>query len=152
MQKIVGASVICALVLPTLVGCGGDTAELPDVVPVSGTITLDGQTVAGVNVTFIPTGSTEGGSSYGATDASGKYELTSNDGRTGVGVGEFKVVCGKWIMPDGADYVGEPGGPSPMEAGATELLPPKYSQEASTTLKATVPAGGGSIDFELKSK
>ena len=152
MQKVVGAIAICTLLLPVLAGCGGDTADLPDVVPVTGTITIDGEPVSGVNVTFIPTGSTTGGSSYGATDATGKYELTSDDGRTGVGAGEFKVVCGKWVMADGSDFVGEPGGPSPMEAGAKEMLPPKYSQESATTLKATVPAGGGTVDFDLKNK
>ncbi len=153
MQRVVGAIVICTLFLPVLVGCpGGADGDLPDLVPVTGTVTLDGEPVEGVNVTFIPTGTTPGGASYGATDASGKYELKSNDGRTGATAGEFKVVCGRWVMADGTAFVGEPGGPSPMEAGATESLPPKYSQEDATTLTATVPSGGGEVNFDLKNK
>ena len=153
MQKVVVAIVICTLFLPVLAGCGGGTsADLPELVPVSGTVTLDGKPASGVTVTFIPTGATGGGASYGATDASGKYELKSNDGRPGAVTGEFKVACNKWVKADGSDFVGEPGGPSPMEAGATEALPPKFSDEAATTLKATVPAGGGTVDFDLTSK
>ena len=153
MQKVVGAIVVCSLFLLPLAGCGGGSnADLPDLVPVSGTVTLDGAPAAGINVTFIPIGSTAGGASYGTTDASGKYELKSNDGRPGAVAGEFKVVCGKWVMSDGSDFVGGPGGDSPMEAGATEKLPPKFSDEGATTLKATVPAGGGTIDFEVTSK
>ncbi|MHB8903343.1 MAG: hypothetical protein ACYC6Y_31660, partial [Thermoguttaceae bacterium] len=59
MQKFVGALVICTLLLPVLVGCpGGTDANLPDLVPVTGTVTVDGAPVSGVTVTFIPTGTT----------------------------------------------------------------------------------------------
>lgn len=152
MQRVVSAMMVCALFLSVLAGCDSSTADLPELVPVTGVVTLDGAPAAGVNVTFIPVGSTAGGASYGATDAGGKYELKSNDGRLGAAVGEFKVVCSKWIMPDGSDYVGVPGGPSPMEAGAKEKLSPKFSDENATTLKATVPAGGGTINFDLTEK
>ena len=152
MQRVASAIVFCGLFLAVLAGCDSGTGDLPELVPVSGAVTLDGAPAAGVNVTFIPIGSTAGGASYGATDAGGKYELKSNDGRPGAAVGEFKVVCSKWVMPDGSDYVGVPGGPSPMEAGAAEKLPPKFSDETATTLKATVPAGGGTIDLEVTSK
>jgi hypothetical protein len=152
MRILPGALVICALLLPVLAGCeGGASGDLPELVPVSGTVTLDGEPESGVQVTFVPTGSTKGGSSYGATDESGKYELTADDGRKGAAVGEFQVMCNKWVMPDGSDFVGEPGGPSPMEAGASELLPPRYSREDATELTATVPAGGGTVDFDLTS-
>lgn len=152
MQRVVSAMMVCALFLSVLAGCDSSTADLPEVVPVTGVVTLDGAPAAGVNVTFIPVGSTAGGASYGATDAGGKYELKSNDGRPGAAVGEFKVVCSKWVMPDGSDYVGVPGGPSPMEAGAKEKLSPKFSDENATTLKAAVPAGGGTINFDLTEK
>ena len=152
MQRVVSAMMVCALFLSVLAGCDSSTADLPEVVPVTGVVTLDGAPAAGVNVTFIPIGSTAGGASYGATDAGGKYELKSNDGRPGAAVGEFKVVCSKWVMPDGSDYVGVPGGPSPMDAGAKELLPAKYSEEYQTTLKATIPPGGGTINLEVTSK
>ena len=152
MQRVVGAMLLCGLFLVTLAGCAGSKPDLPEVVPVTGVVTLDGAPAAGVNVTFIPVGSTAGGASYGATDAGGKYELKSNDGRPGAAVGEFKVVCSKWVMPDGSDYVGVPGGPSPMEAGAKEKLSPKFSDENATALKATVPAGGGTVNFELTEK
>ena len=153
MQRVVvGEMMLCGLFLVAVAGCGVSNPNLPEVVPVSGAVTLDGAPAAGVNVTFIPIGSTAGGASYGATDAGGKYELKSNDGRPGAVVGEFKVVCSKWVMPDGSDYVGVPGGPSPMKAGAKELLPAKYSEEYQTALKATVPPGGGTIDLEVTSK
>lgn len=138
------------LLLPImLLGCGGGDAGLPGLEPVSGVVALDGAPIGGVDVVFIPVGSTEGGGSYGQTDASGKYELTSNDGRKGAVAGEFKIICSKRVMPDGSDYVAEPGGLSPMEADTRELLPRKYSDEATTILKATVPPGGGTVDLEV---
>ena len=150
MQRVTMATMFGGLLLPVvLLGCGGGDSDLPGLVPVSGVVTLDGKPVGGVDVTFIPVGSTAGGISYGHTDPNGAYELTSNDGRKGAVVGDFKVVCSKRVMPDGSDYVAEPGGLSPLEADTKELLPRKYSEEGATILKATVPAGGGTVDLEV---
>jgi hypothetical protein len=50
---------------------------------------------------------------------------------------------GRWFSYKSAEM-------SPKDAGAKQEIPAKYSDMNATELKATVPAGGGTIDFELK--
>jgi len=147
------ALLIGALLLLGLAGCpGGGARELPDLVPVSGAVTLDGEPLSGAEVTFMPAGSTPGGACYGSTDASGRYEMTGDATHKGAPAGEFKVAITKWVMEDGSDFQPEEG-VSPIDVGAKNLLPPKFGDEAETELKATVPAGGSDgINFELTSE
>ena len=143
---------IGAVLLSFAVGCDrGRDASLPDLVPVSGTVTLDDKPLAGAMVTFVPVGTTRGRSCYGVTGADGRYELMENEKNKGAPVGEFSVLVNKWVMADGSDFHSDTQ-QSPMEAGARELLPPQYSMEGSSTLKATVAAGGSTVDFKLTSK
>lgn len=150
MRILFGAIVVCALLFPTLAGCGSGGRSLPELVPVTGTVTLDGEPISDLGVTFLPVGSTGGTGSSGVTDASGTYELKS-EGQTGAPVGEYTVICSKFVTEDGSLFVSGPDGLSPIEADAKELIPPQYSQVDLTELKATVPAGGGTIDFKLAS-
>lgn len=140
------------LLVSFAVGCGGGRdSSLPDLVPVNGTVTLDGKPLAGAMVTFLPVGATRGRSCYGVTGEDGRYELTESGTNKGSPVGEFSVLVNKWVMPDGSDMPKD-SQVSAMEAGAQELLPSQYSLEGTSQLKATVPAGGGTIDFALTSK
>jgi hypothetical protein len=69
-------------------GCGGSEK----VVPVSGTVTRNGQPVPGLVVSFVPEAATETGVSIGETDDNGKYSLTVvKTGRSGAVVGTHKV-------------------------------------------------------------
>ena len=70
-----------------LAGCGGGLA------PVSGTVTLDGEPVAGAKVTFLPAG--PGIPATGTTDATGRYQLRIGSGRTGVPRGRYGVTVSK---------------------------------------------------------
>jgi len=132
----------CALLVLSLAGCSSGSSR-PDVelVPVEGVVTLGGEPLAGASVMF-------GGVAMGETDAEGRYELSQGT-KKGVPVGEYQVVIEKWVMPDGSLYRSDEG-ISPMDSGATQEIPPKYSNMEMTELKATVPAGGGKVDFELK--
>lgn len=135
----------CALFLLTLAGCPGSvTVEKPDLVPVEGTITLDGEPLVGASVMF-------GGVSVGHTDANGHYELSYQGTDKGAPAGPHVVVVEKWVMPDGSVYQ-DTEGISPMEAGATQQLPLRYAHTEHSQLKETVPAGGGTIDLELTSE
>jgi hypothetical protein len=128
-------------------GCGGGVAY--DVVPVSGKVTLDGQPLAGVDVSFQPTGSRPGSAvpgSTGITDAQGNYKLTI--------VGETEkegAVPGKHIVR----LSKAAGGAADADAGYAEeesgtALPP---ESADGSLTFDVPAGGtDKADFDLKSK
>jgi len=136
-----------SVLLATLIGCGGG-ANLPDTVPVSGTVTLNGQPLANASVAFVPTGTTGGEGGYGTTDQDGRYELAYLKGGSGVPVGDYRVVISKRAMPDGSDVVDE-SDVAPMDSPAREVLPPRYSNEQHSRLSATVSDGDGSFDFDL---
>jgi hypothetical protein len=139
------------LLLCVAMGCSGRDPNLPEPVPVSGTITIDGQPATNTTISFIPTGATPGTGSGGATDGSGKYSLRTAHNGEGAPAGEYKVVISKLRNKDGSDFpLDSPV--APIDSDAAESLPPEYSDAEKTTLTATVPAGGGTIDFPLKSK
>src|SRR5438067_1094467 len=82
-------------------GCGGSEK----VVPVSGTVTRNGQPVPGLVVSFVPEAATQTGVSTGETDDHGRYDLTVvKTGRSGAVVGTHKV----WVSRPREPYV-EPG-------------------------------------------
>lgn len=133
---------VCAVLVLTVAGCSSGSSSPPvELVPVEGMVTLGGEPLVGASVMF-------GGDAMGETDAQGHYELSRGD-RKGVPVGEYQVVVEKWVMPDGSLYKNDEG-ISPIDSGAKQEVPRKYSNMETTELKATVPAGGGKIDFELK--
>jgi hypothetical protein len=107
-----------------------------DLVQVTGTVKLDDKPLNDAEVTFTPTGSTKGFGAMGKTDASGKYNLKTPHGHDGVLPGEYKVSVSK--QTEG----------SPRK----QLVPANFSSPGTTTLKLTVPPGGGTLDIPLKSK
>jgi len=135
----------CALLMLTLAGCPQTTTvDKPDLVPVEGTITLDGEPLEGASVMF-------GGMSVGQTDANGHYELSYQGTDKGCPAGTHVVVVEKWVMPDGSVYR-DTEGISPLQAGATQQLPLRYADMEHSQLKETVPEGGGTIDIALTSE
>ena len=55
MRRVFGMLSISVVLMLVVVGCnGGGDAGLPDLVPVSGTVTLDGEPCSGVGVSFLP--------------------------------------------------------------------------------------------------
>src|SRR5262245_2216097 len=148
-SRCVAFGAVCLALLGAL-GCGSGP-DLPKHVPVSGAITLDGKGLARARVTFIPTGDTKGFGAQANTDEAGKYSLKGTRGGDGAGPGTYKVVVSKRVMPDGSDVPADDNTP-PIESPAKEKLPLQYSNPGATTLTATVPAAGGTIDFPLKSK
>lgn len=132
----------------TVGGCGGPDLNFPDLVPVDGTITQDGQPLAKVRVSFIPTGDTRGQGAMGSTDDQGHYSLATQHGE-GAPVGQYKVVLSKLVMPDGSDYEPQPD-EGPMDSPAREVLPPRYSNPEVSELTAAVPEGGTTVDFQVE--
>jgi hypothetical protein len=117
------------LVAALLTGCGrrGELAS------VHGRITLDGQPLAGAFVVFTPT--SKGTTSYGRTDADGRYQMTFTDREKGA-----------WIGPNLVRINTGDVGPD----GPPERVPSVYNQR--TTLKVDVKPGTNTFDFDLKSK
>lgn len=130
-----------------LCGCGDDGPDYSaDVVPVSGTITMRGEPVAGAQVHFAPTDD-KGKPANGMTDDAGKYTLKTPKGGEGAVPGEYNVSVSKFLKPDGSPV---PEGTFPADVGAIESIPGTYSSYGHSRLNTTVPAGGGTLDFNLE--
>ena len=149
MSKTCG--IVLLLIVVGLGGCGESRdPNLPDLVPVTGKITLDGKPLPGATVGFFGNASGSTGS-VGTTDADGVYQLQTLNNGEGAPVGQYIVSVSKLVKPDGSDLPTDVE-IDPMSTPHKELLPPKYSDMNQTVLKTEVKEGGGQHDFDLKSK
>jgi hypothetical protein len=156
----------CMLLVPfALVGCG--SSDLPNTVPVTGTVTMDGTPVDGATVNFL----SEQGSivSGGTTDASGKFSLTTTVGSQSVpgavvgshGVAVVKTESSGQEMADPNDLEATKAMMEKMttnpavtsEFKAKYVIPQKYNNPAQSQIKAQVTeAGPNDIKIELSSR
>ncbi|MGD9856121.1 MAG: carboxypeptidase regulatory-like domain-containing protein [Planctomycetaceae bacterium] len=126
---------LCAAALALCLGCGG--REFPELAPVAGTVTLDGQPLEGVLVSFYPMGGEGGRPGTDVTDAEGRYELMYFEGEAGARVGPNRVeVTMYW--PDGE--------PSP---DIKDKVPRGYG--AGSTMTFEVKPGDNKFDIDMKS-
>ncbi|QDU06987.1 hypothetical protein [Gimesia aquarii] len=119
------------------VGCGGGAgSDQPKLGTVSGVVTMDGQPLADVIVTFDPS---QGRPSNGKTNGEGKYELGYLRDTKGAVIGSHTVSI---TTPQEA--------PTPPGKTYKDPIPAKYNSK--TTLKEEVKEGDNTINFELVSK
>jgi hypothetical protein len=130
--------------LAALAGCGSEY----EVVPVSGTITLDDKPLADATINTQPVGTTErpepGPGSYGHTDADGRFSLELQSEPTpGAVVGQHRIyITMKGFSED----------PTSDESTRADFnpLPPMYYDG---TLTADIPDGGtDQFNFDLQSR
>lgn len=137
---------ICiALACIAIAGCGGK--KMPETVPISGTVTVNGKPTAGLLVRFLPEPNEKGeGTSFyssGTTDAQGKYVLEYDyDGKHGQGasLGPHRVV-----VMDTTQKL-----PAPGKRQAPPAIPYTYASPATSPLKADVIVDQPTIDFDIK--
>jgi hypothetical protein len=152
-------------------GCGRSG---PPVQVVQGTVTLDGQQIEGVAVTFTPVVSGAGIQAFGNTQADGSYKLSAFRGAkpgSGTVIGEYRVTCTKTIGGDLPEEVPLPPDDAPAathEAWRKDvakrqrakptpiqyLVPKAYGDPETSGLKVTVKKGlnaGPEFRFDLKS-
>jgi hypothetical protein len=124
---------LSVLVLVIVSGCGGSKYS-----PVSGTVTLDGQPLANVVVSFQPISAelNSGPGSTGRTNDKGEYTLEVVGGGNGAVDGWHKVTIRPVVE----------GNP----AGAKLIIPAKYNSKSE--LKFEVKSGGNTANFDLKLK
>ena len=137
------------LLLLTTNGCRD--ANVPDLVPVGGTVRLDGEPLSGALVEFHPRGDIPGNGGGGRTNGDGKYQLQTGQGHHGIPMGEYQVVIIKLVMPDGSDFPVDSDVP-PIESSAKQVLPARYSDGDLTELRANVVAETETLDFSLESE
>ena len=138
------------LMTPFLVGCDGASGR-PDLHKVTGSVTFKGSPVEGANVTF--SSATSPRSATGATDASGKFSLTTFDTNDGAVVGEHAVTITKVASGAESGAMSEANAKEmmaknmgTMNAGKSAdskpdfVLPAKYADAKTSKEKRTVSA------------
>lgn len=163
--------IFAGVVTSMIMGCSGGedewTKNLPETVPVSGIVLLDGQPVEGASIVFAPAD----GAKYPAkalTDRSGQFEVDAFPSKSGAVPGKYKVMISKTIETTDASLVAAKAPVAADSDAAVEgaahaagdtsgvhwvnSLPAKYANPNTSGLTADVPPGGTSdIKFELKS-
>ena len=150
---------LTALCLVACAGCGSGPARTgPPLNHVSGVVKWNGQPLVGADVTFQLKDGT--GSSFGRTDASGRYQLTTRTSNDGAPAGDYLVTVAKLDEPDATatKYVSQDDpNYNPFAGKATAASPPpkstlpaQYSDVKTSGLTARVAAGSNTLDFDLK--
>lgn len=135
------------LALLSLAGCCGPSR--PTTLPVTGTVTLDGQPVAEAAVQFIPQAG--GNPAQGVTDAAGNFKLTTFVDGDGALPGAHKVtvqknrVTGVVSNPDGL----ETGGATSVPIVVWDT-PEKFAQPDTSGLTAEVVRGMAPVQLNLQ--
>ncbi len=143
-------SALFSALVSVIIGCGTAATPLPELQPVSGSVSLDGQPLARAVLSFLPQGRTTGQVSVGVTDEQGKFECEYPGGAKGVPVGEYKVLISKLVTPSGEPL---PEGSTAADLEAKEIVPAKYRRLDDRVNTVAIPQGGKSdLAFELKSK
>lgn len=126
-----------------LAGCSGK--KVPQLTAVRGTVTLDGEPLAGATVTFAQQ---DGGgrSASAVTSDSGEYQLRYLPGYSGAIPGEYNVTIRKTVVAE----TGKKDAGGFPEQDVREVVPLFYSR-GEGKLTATVVAGSEPIDFGLTS-
>lgn len=119
-------------------GCGPSG---PTLGRVEGTVTLDGQPLAGARVCFYPEGG--GRTAEAVTDQQGHYVLSYTSEGTGAMAGPNKVSISTYEEPVSQDD-------GTTQGGVPEKVPAKYNKQS--TLVREVQSGQQTIDFALESK
>lgn len=129
-----------------LSGCGPGR---PATVPVSGSVTLDGQPVAAATVLFQPVSGVPG---RAITAADGSFTLTTFTDGDGAIVGRHQVAVSKLSLSGVAiDDAGVSGPGIAGEAKETWHTPKKYATPAESGLEIEVQEGMGPVSLELSS-
>lgn len=119
-----------AVVLLALAGCGGDG---PKMVPVAGTVTIDGQPLTYGQIQVVPTGWRPASSPIGSD---GRFMLTTTVSGDGCPVGTHTVVI----------LAGESVSPEAMKWHA----PKKYADAKASNLTVTITGPTDDLKIELK--
>ena len=151
------AAALALALLAAAGGCpGGGATSGPPVYPVTGIVKVKGQAVVGADIVFTLKDGT--GSSFGRTDATGRYELTTRKSGDGAPPGDYLVSIAKtddappatnFIPQDDPNY-------NPFAGKNTPRTPPKssipgnYADTKTSGLTARVNAEKqNTIDFDL---
>jgi hypothetical protein len=153
MWRIYGPSICAVAMLCVVSGCGGPGVNL---VPVEGTVTLDGEPLRNKSLMFM-SASQEGTNAGGNTDDAGRYELLAQipgavKDHKGIPPGRYKVLIFEPLIPIESTVEDEHYEPVFIPGEERSGIPPAYQSFQTTPLEVEVPEGGGEINLELSSR
>ncbi len=114
------------LLLTTLIlGCGRGG---PEIVPIEGTVTHNGEPVPNLRIYFVPT---DGRPSWAISDANGRFVLDYDIDHDGAKVGTHTI----WVLDESSNVdatAAMSGAPRPKRSPAISQIVEKYGREKST--------------------
>ena len=148
MKKYCVLLVATLLVAVCVAGCGPKVTKTEGV---TGTIKLDGQPQADVNVYFVPVDA-GGSNGYAKTDENGFYKLQTLTGAAEAGTtpGKYKVKFDYQIREDDGTMM-ENGEEIPKYKSVSGLAK-KWNNEETSGVEVEVVPGDNTFDFEITSK
>jgi hypothetical protein len=142
------------VVVGLLCGCGEGADALPpepDLQPIVGKVTVQGKPLANAVISFLQVDE-RGTLAVGETDDEGNYQL-EHMGRHGAAAAEYMVGISYLVGTDGTIYglAARSGLAKPYGFfSAKELIAPQWSDLGQATHRATVPPGGGTLNFDIQ--
>lgn len=118
-----------------LAGCFGPARVTYEMLPVEGTVTMEGQPLANAEVML---DSLDGPRGFGVTDESGRFTVMTRQFGSGLPAGTYRVFIG------GSDKTRIGGAGGPVEVAA------KYREKGVGSV--TIGPGSGPLSFDVKKK
>ncbi len=139
---------IAVLVSVCLVGCsGGDGVKpLPNLVPVSGTVTYEGKPLSQGTISLAPVDPDAKLQAASGDIKNGSFTLTTTASAPGVMVGKYKALI-KSVEGNAATAMPTPG---QSVAKPKSLIPEKYGDMKQTDLDVEVKKGMSPLKLDLK--
>ncbi|MFM7207050.1 MAG: carboxypeptidase-like regulatory domain-containing protein [Planctomycetaceae bacterium] len=116
-----------------LAGCFGPPVAKYDMLPVEGTVTLEGRPLANAEVMFDSVDMPRG---FGVTDENGRFSIVTRQFGAGLPAGQYRVLVG------GSEKTSLGGGPVELAAAYRET----------GVGRVTIEPGGSPLAFDLKRK
>jgi hypothetical protein len=143
---------LAVLVSVTIVGCGGSDG----LVPVSGTVAMDGAPLQAAVVMFHPQPGVKGNGGGASTDATGKFTLLSPQGKKGIFPGDYTITVSLRKLSSKAEQqiqTAKHNGITPMisDRDAKEVVPKAFAKPETSPLRVSVGAKGADVPVEIDS-
>jgi len=143
------------LVLLGAIGCSDDPDAAVKLVPVKGTVTLNGKPMANAVVSFVPEPGNKTGTAGGDTTGPEGNYMARYRGRSGLAPGKYKVTIAPGAPTESMSHVSDAFKDDPFMAAegaraATALKPVAKKAEIRGEFDAEVTASPSPLDFDVK--
>jgi len=141
-MRAIGYCIFSILMFLSLDGCGR-TDSLPDLVPVTGTVTYRGKPLSHGRLGFAPVDPAQCESAIGVI-TNGTFSARTTVSSPGVQIGKYRVSVASYKIPEKVD----PSAPAAM-APAVSIIPERYGDPMASGLEVDVKPGMTPLTLEL---